>query len=63
MRNAITAMLLREYTFFRGDTFLDDELKEVMDHSDAGFTAVQKNLFSAHKNLLVWQAEKLGAAV
>jgi Zn-dependent protease with chaperone function len=59
LRNAITAMLLKDYTFFRGDTFLDDELKEAMDISDAGFSAVQKNLFDAHKALLVWQAERI----
>lgn len=63
LRASLAQMFMTEYTFFSGESFHEVELKEVMDHSDAGFTAVQKNLFSAHKNLLVWQAEKLGAAV
>jgi Zn-dependent protease with chaperone function len=60
LKNSIDDMLQKHYTFFHGDSFFDNELKEVMDTSDAGFTAVQKNLFDAHKGLLVWQAEKVG---
>jgi Zn-dependent protease with chaperone function len=60
IRNSIDEILQKHYTFFHGDSFFDNELKEVMDLSDAGFTAVQKNLFDAHKELLVWQAEKVG---
>jgi hypothetical protein len=63
LRASLAQMFMTEYTFFSGESFHDAELKEVMDHSDAGFTAVQKNLFSAHKNLLIWQAEKIGAAI
>jgi hypothetical protein len=60
LRNSMDEMLQKHYIFFHGDSFFDNELKEVMDISDAGFTAVQKNLFDAHKELLVWQAEKVG---
>jgi Zn-dependent protease with chaperone function len=59
LRDGITAMLIKDYVFFNGESFLDMEINEVMQYSDACFQAVQNNLFSAHKDLLIWQAKHL----
>jgi hypothetical protein len=58
-RNAITAMLIKDYVFFNGESFLDMEINEVMQHCDVCYQMIQNNLFAAHKDLLVWQAENL----
>lgn len=63
IRESLNQMFRKHYTFFSGQSFFDDELKDVLDTTDAAFTAIRKNQFEAHKNLLLWQAEAIGLAV
>ncbi len=60
MVESLNLIFSKHYTFFSGQSFFDDELKEVMDTADEGYKAIDKNLFEAHKSLLVWQATQIG---